>query len=195
MWSCVRYDDMKRIINEFRPAIICLLVFTILCGVLYTGVITGIAQVFFHSKANASIITISLKDGTDIKIGSELIAQEFTKKEYMIGRPLGTSNLSTTSKELRQAVEERISWWHNFDPDNTADIPMDLVYASGSGVDPNISVEAARYQVRRIAEARSVSEKTVEDIIVRYTTGRFLGIFGEPTVNVLKVNLALDGKL
>lgn len=186
---------MKKIINEFRPAIICVLIFTILCGVLYTGVITGIAQVFFHNKANASIITISLKDGADIKIGSELIAQEFTKKEYLIGRPLGTSNLSTSSKELRQIVEERISWWHNFDPDNAADIPMDLVYASGSGVDPNISVEAARYQVRRIAEARGVSEKAVEDIITRYTTGRFLGIFGEPTVNVLKVNLALDGKL
>ncbi len=186
---------MRKIINEFRPAIICLLIFTILCGVLYTGVITGIAQVFFHNKANASIITISLNDGTEMKIGSELIAQEFTKKEYMIGRPLGTSNLSSTSEELQQAVEERMNWWHAFDPDNAADIPMDLIYASGSGVDPNISVEAARYQVKRIAEARGVDEKMVEDIIARYTTGRFLGIFGEPAVNVLKVNLALDKKL
>jgi len=186
---------MKKILNEFRPAIICLLIFTILCGVVYTGVITGIAQVFFHNKANASIITVELKDGNEIKIGSELIAQEFTKKEYLIGRPLGTSNLSPTSKELRQVVEERINWWHDFDPDNVADIPMDLIYSSGSGVDPNISVDAALYQVKRIAQERGLEEKKVEDIIARYTTGRFLGIFGEPTVNVLKVNLALDEKL
>ncbi len=186
---------MKKIINEFRPAIILLLIFAILCGVVYTGIITGIAQVFFHNKANASIITITIADGSEVKIGSELIAQEFTRAEYLIGRPSGTSNLSSTSKELQQKVNERIKWWHNFDPKNTADIPTDLIYASGSGVDPNISVDAAQYQVKRIAEVRNISEEKVKDIIAQYTTGRFLGIFGEPAVNVLKVNLALDGKM
>lgn len=186
---------MKKTITELRPVIISLFIFTILCGVLYTGVITGISQIFFHNKANASIITVSLNDGTDMKIGSELIAQEFTKKEYMIGRPLGTSNLSPTSEKLRQEVEERIRWWHAFDPGNTDDIPIVLIYASGSGVDPNISVEAAKYQVKRIAKARGIEEKMVEDIISKYTTERLLGIFGERTVNVLKVNLALDEKL
>ena len=186
---------MKKIMNEFRPAIILLLIFTILCGLVYTGIITGIAQVFFPNKANASIITISIADGSKVKIGSELIAQEFTRAEYLIGRPLGTSNLSSTSKELQQTVNERVKWWHHFDPMNEADIPSDLIYASGSGVDPNISVEAAKYQVERIAEVRNISEETVKDIIKKYTTGRFLGIFGERAVNVLKVNLALDGKM
>lgn len=195
MRSCVRCADMKKILNELRPAIIFLLIFAILCGVVYTGIITGIAQLLFHSKANASIITVTIADGSEVKIGSKLIAQEFTRAEYLIGRPSGTSNLSPTSKELQQKVNERIKWWHNFDPKNTEDIPSDLIYSSGSGVDPNISIEAAQYQVKRIAEVRNVSEKMVEDIIKKYTTGRFLGIFGEPTVNVLKVNLALDGKI
>jgi K+-transporting ATPase ATPase C chain len=186
---------MKKIMKELKPAFVCLLIFTILCGVVYTGVITMISQAFFNNKANGSIITITLKDGTDMKIGSELIAQEFTKPEYLIGRPLGTSNKSSTSDELQQIVDDRIKWWHNLDPKNSEDIPSDLVYGSGSGVDPNISIKAAQYQVTRIANARGLSEDEVKDIISKYTTGRFLGIFGEPVVNVLKVNLELDGKL
>jgi K+-transporting ATPase, C subunit len=186
---------MQKMMKEFRPAIISLLIFTILCGVVYTGVITGFAQVFFHNKANASIITLTLKDGSKTKVGSELIAQEFTKEEYLIGRPLGTSNLSPTSQELKQKIDARIKWWHNLDPSNSANIPSDLIYSSGSGVDPNISIAAAQYQIKRIAKVRGISEKTVNEIISKYTTGRLLGIFGEPTVNVLKVNLALDGRL
>ena len=186
---------MKKIIKEVRPAIVCILIFTVICGLLYTGVITGIGQLIFPNQANGSIVTIKLKDGTELQTGSELIAQQFTKSEYLIGRPLGTSNLSATSEELRTIMEERIKWWQEFDPINRNEIPADLIYGSGSGVDPNISPEAAEYQVARIALARGIDEETVRDIVQKYTTERFLGIFGEPAVNVLKVNLALDDKL
>lgn len=178
-----------------RPALLCFALMTLLCGVLYTSVITGAAQLLFPHQANGSIMTVTLKDGTKKEYGSELIAQEFTKPEYLIGRPAGVSNLSPTSGEQKKLVEDRIDWWHSFDPDNTADIPMDLVTASASGVDPNISPEAAEYQVNRIASARKVSEEQVRRIIQAYTSERFLGVIGEPAVNVLKVNLALDGVL
>lgn len=164
---------MKKFLKAFRPAIVCLLVFTVLCGILYTGAVTGIAQLIFPEKANGSIITVTLKDGTKKEIGSELIAQEFTKPEYLIGRPIGTSNLSPVGEEQKKLVEERIKWWHDFDPNNAADIPSDLVTASGSGVDPNISPEAAEYQVERIAKARGISQDDVRKIIKQYTTGKF----------------------
>lgn len=186
---------MKKILKVLRPTVVCLLIFTVLCGVIYTGVVTGISQLAFHNKANGSILTVTLKDGTKKKIGSELIAQEFTKPEYLIGRPSGPSNLSPTSEELKKIAEKRVNWWHEFDPSNTADIPSDLIYASGSGVDPNISPKAAEYQVARISKARGLDEDTIRKIIKKYSTGRFLGVFGEPAVNVLKVNLALDGLL
>lgn len=186
---------MKNFLKTIKPAIVCLLIFTVLCGILYTGAVTGVAQLLFSGKANGSIITVTLKDGRKKEIGSELIAQEFTKPEYLIGRPQGTTNLSPVSEEQKKLVEERIKWWHDFDPDNKADIPSVLVTASGSGVDPNISPEAAEYQVVRIAKARSLGEEEIRKIIEKYTTGRFLGFLGEPAVNVLKVNLALDGLL
>jgi K+-transporting ATPase ATPase C chain len=195
MRSCVRYIDMEKVSKVLRPAVVCLLLFTVLCGIVYTGAVTGIAQLVFPDKANGSVIAVTLKDGTKKEIGSELIAQEFTKPEYLIGRPSGISNLSPTSEELKKIVEERINWWHELEPDNTADIPSDLIYSSGSGVDPNISPEAAEYQVTRIAKARGMDKEAVREIIEKYTTGRFLGVFGEPAVNVLKVNLALDGLL
>lgn len=168
---------------------------TILCGIVYPGIVTAIAEIAFPDQANGSIITVTLKDGTTKSYGSELIAQEFTKPEYLIGRQAGTTNLSPTSEEQEKLVEERIDWWHNFDPINTADIPMDLVTASGGGVDPYISPAAAEYQVARIANQRGISENEVREIISKYTTGRFLGFWGEPAVNVLQVNLALDGLL
>lgn len=186
---------MNKIIREFKPAVLCFAVMTILCGVLYTGVVTGIAQAVFPNKANGSIVTVTLKDGTKKDYGSALIAQEFTKPEYLIGRPMGTTNLSPVSEKQKKLVQQRSDWWHSFDPENKADIPIDLVTASGSGVDPNITPEAAEYQVARIAKSRGISEDSVKEIINKYTTDSFMGFWGEPAVNVLKVNLALDGLL
>lgn len=184
-----------KLIKAFKPALLCFVVMTVLCGAIYPGIVTGIAQVVFGDKANGSIITVTLKDGTERTFGSAFIAQEFTKPEYLIGRPMGTSNLSPVGEAQRARVLERVDWLHAIDPDNEADIPMDLVTASGSGVDPSISPEAAEYQVARIARERSMSEDAVRAIIAKYTTGRFFGLWGEPAVNVLNVNLALDGLL
>lgn len=186
---------MKKIFKALRPALISFTVLTIICGVIYPGIVTGFAQLIFPKQSNGSIITLTLKDGTKKSFGSALIAQEFTEPKYMIGRPLGTTNLSPVSKEQQLIVENRIEWWHNFDPQNKNEIPMDLVTASGSGVDPNITPDAAEYQVARIARLRGISEDTVRSIIKQYTTGRFLGFWGESAVNVLKINLALDGLL
>jgi len=186
---------MKKSKNILRPALVSFLLLTLICGILYPGVITGIAGVFFPHQANGSIITITLKDGTKKEYGSGLIGQTFTETKYLIGRPSDHPNLSPLSEEYKKVVEERILWWHTFDPANTQEIPSDLIAASGSGVDPNISPAAAEYQVSRIAQVRSISEEEVRSIIRKYTTGRLLGIWGEPAVNVLKVNLALDGLL
>lgn len=184
---------MKKLYKDLKPIFLCFLLMTVLCGILYPAVVTAIAQVSFPTKANGSIIAILSKDGSIINYGSELIGQEFTETKYLIGRPLGASNLSTVGNEQSKRVEDRIAWWQAFDPNNKANIPMDLITASGSGVDPNISPESAEYQVNHIANARNISEKTVREVISKYTTGRLLGFWGEPAVNVLKVNLALDG--
>jgi K+-transporting ATPase ATPase C chain len=186
---------MKKVMRMLKPALVSFAVMTILCGVIYTAAVTGIAQLFFPYQANGSVITITLKDGTQKDYGSELIAQAFLKPEYLIGRPMGTTNLSPVSQEQKALVASRIAWWREFDPDKTKDIPMDLVTASGSGVDPHITPEAAEFQVTRIAKAREMTEDAVRAIIKEYSTGRFLGIFGEPAVNVLQVNLAFDGVL
>lgn len=184
---------MKKIAKDLRPALVCFFGITLLCGVIYPLFVTGIAQMAFPNQANGSIITITAANGTKADVGSALLGQEFTKPEYLIGRPMGTSNLSPVSKEQNAVVTERVRWWHTFDPQNKAEIPMDLVTASGSGVDPNISPAAAEYQVARIASARGIGEDAVRAVINQYTTGRFLGFWGESGVNVLKVNLALDG--
>ncbi|TCL59500.1 K+-transporting ATPase ATPase C chain [Kineothrix alysoides] len=181
--------------NLLKSAIICFGIMTFLCGIIYTAAITGISQLFFSKQANGSAIIITLKDGTQKEYGSGLIAQDFKLPEYLIGRPAGTSNLSPSSQEQQTLIQERIDWWHSFDPDNTADIPMDLVTASGSGIDPNITPEAAEYQIERIAQTRNMTEDEIRHIIEDYTSKRFLGFIGEPAVNVLKVNLALDGLL
>ena len=186
---------MKKNLKALKQVFLCYIIMTVLCGIIYPGIVTVIAQTVFPIQANGSIITITLRDGTRKDYGSAFIAQGFTKPEYLIGRPMGTTNLSPVSKEQEKLVKERIDWWHSFDPDNDAEIPMDLVTASGSGVDPNITPAAAEYQVSRIARERSLSEYAVREIISKYTTGRFLGFWGEPAVNVLKVNLSLDGLL
>jgi potassium-transporting ATPase KdpC subunit len=186
---------MMKTMKILKTALTCFGIMTILCGMFYTATVTGIAQLIFPRQANGSIITTTLKDGSQKEYGSALIAQEFTTPEYLIGRPMGATNLSPVGKEQEVLVKKRVAWWHSLEPDNTEKIPMDLVTASGSGVDPNISPEAAEYQVVRIAGERNISKEAVRAIIEKHTTGRFLGICGEPTVNVLSVNLALDGLL
>lgn len=184
---------MARLMKSSKQVLLFFLIMTVLCGIVYPAAVTAVAQAIFPAQANGGVITVTLKDGTKKAFGSERIAQEFTKPEYLIGRPAGVSNLSPVSREQKKLVQERTDWWHALDPQNTADIPMDLVTASGSGADPNISPEAAEYQLARIAERRGLDEDAVRKVIDRYTTGRFLGFWGEPAVNVLKVNLALDG--
>jgi K+-transporting ATPase, C subunit len=193
--SVIRMELSMSKIKIFRPVIMSFLLFTLICGIIYPGAVTLAAQLAFPDKANGSIITVTLKDGSRKEYGSSLIAQEFTDAKYLIGRPSGISNLSPVNEKEKALIQERVIWWHKLDPGNTADIPSDLVTASGSGVDPDISPEAAAYQTARIARVRGISEDAVSAIFQKYTTGRFLGFWGEPTVNVLKVNLALDGLL
>lgn len=200
---------MKMVKNVFPKAVLIFVIFTVLCGIVYTGVITGIAQVFFPEQANGSIIEIDGK-----KYGSELLGQQYTDNKHMWGRIMNIdvttyvddkgqpvmyaspSNLSPASKDYEQLVAERVDKIRASHPDqeNTA-IPEDLVTCSGSGLDPHISVAAAKYQIHRIAKAQNISDSQVQKIVDECTDGRFLGIFGEETVNVLKVNLMLDGIL
>lgn len=184
-------------------------VMTILCGFIYTLVCTGVNQLLFPHQANGSVIEINGKT-----YGSELLAQQFTQPEHLWGRPMSldltsftdedgnpvmyawASNKSPAGEDEEAMDQERIDALLEADPSMAGTpIPVDLVTVSGSGLDPEISPEAAQYQVHRIAAARGISEEKVQAVIDRYTTGRFLGIFGEPRVNVLKVNLALDGIL
>lgn len=185
------------------------MIFTLVCGVLYTGVVTVLAQVFFPQKANGSIIEVDGK-----KYGCELLGQQYTDDAHMWGRimnldvstytdkdgnPLmyaAPSNLSPASEEYEALVAERVAKLKAADPDmDQTAVPADLVTCSGSGLDPHISPAAAEYQVPRIARASQKPEKEIRDIIKKCTKGKFLGVFGEKTVNVLKVNLMLDGIL
>lgn len=181
--------------------------FTIVCGLGYTLVVTGVAQLAFPYQANGSLITVDGK-----VVGSELIGQNFDDDAHMWGRIQNVSivegedgelmaygapsNLSPASEEYRQLVDARVEKIRASNPDAGMDaVPVDLVTCSGSGLDPEISPDAAEYQVPRLAKATGKSEGEVRDIIAQCTKGRFLGVFGEPTVNVLKVNLMLDGAL
>lgn len=181
--------------------------FTIVCGLGYTLVVTGVAQLAFPYQANGSLITVDGK-----VVGSELIGQNFDDEAHMWGRIQNVSivegedgelvaygapsNLSPASEEYRQLVDARVEKIRASNPDAGMDaVPVDLVTCSGSGLDPEISPDAAEYQVPRLAKATGKSEGEVRDIIAQCTKGRFLGVFGEPTVNVLKVNLMLDGAL
>lgn len=181
--------------------------FTIVCGLGYTLVVTGIAQLAFPYQANGSLIKVDGK-----VVGSELIGQNFEDEGHMWGRiqnvsivegedgePMAygaPSNLSPASEEYRQLVDARVEKIRAANPDADMDaVPVDLVTCSGSGLDPEISPDAAEYQVPRLAKATGKSKGEVREIIAQCTKGRFLGVFGEPTVNVLKVNLMLDGAL
>lgn len=181
--------------------------FTVVCGLGYTLVVTGIAQVAFPYQANGSLIKVD-----DKIVGSELIGQNFEDEDHMWGRIQNVSvvedengelmaysapsNLSPASEEYQELVDARVEKIRATNPDADMDaVPVDLVTCSGSGLDPEISPDAAEYQVPRLAKATGKSEDEVRDIIAKCSKGRFLGVFGEPTVNVLKVNLMLDGVL
>lgn len=176
-----------------RPIILSFILFTLGCGLVYPLVITAFSNVLFPQQSTGSIITVNSGSQQSYAVGSALIGQTFTQAKYLIGRPGSDTNLSPVSAAYQKVVAARILWWHTLDPLNTAKIPADLVQASASGVDPYISIAAAQYQVSRIAKARSMSEDAVSAIIKAHTVTRWLGIWGEPGVNVLEVNLALDG--
>ena len=185
------------------------LVMTLLCGVVYPLVTTGLAQALFPRQANGDMIII---DG--VNYGSEHIGQQFTQMNHLWGRPMSidtesfadadgnplvyswASNKSPASDEQDAVYAERVAAIRAAHPEmGDAPVPVELITESGSGLDPEISPEAAEYQVKRIAANTDWTEDEVREIIERYTTGRLFGIFGEPRVNVLKVNLALDGIL
>ncbi len=182
-----------------RPALMFVALMTLLTGVLYPAAITGLAQLIFPSQANGSLL---VENGT--ARGSRLIGQPFSAPGYLWSRPSATgptpdnaaassgSNLGPSNPALRDAVAGRIAALRAADSTLTGPIPVDLVTASGSGLDPELSLAAAAVQVPRIARARGMAPAAVEQIIAAQTEGRFLGIFGEPRVNVLLVNLALD---
>jgi K+-transporting ATPase KdpC subunit len=185
---------------QIRPAVVSLILFIVLTGVIYPLVVTGIAQLVFPYQANGSRI---VRDGQ--ALGSELIGQPFDDPRYFWGRPSSTSpfpynaasssgsNLGPENPQLMEVIQLRIAALKAADPQNSQPIPVDLVTASGSGLDPHISLASALYQISRVAKARGISEYSIRTLVNKYTEGRQFGILGEPRVNVLKLNLALDG--
>ena len=198
---------MKTILSRYiRPAIVLALLLTVLTGLIYPGVVTALAQLIFPNQANGSLIRAS----NGQVIGSELIGQYWTSPQYFHGRPSATSNLNgtpspyeadnssasnlgPTNATLVKTVQQRVAEVKKENPNAPpGPVPVDLVTASGSGLDPDISVAAALYQVPRIAQMRGMSQSVVTQLVMKHVTGRFLSIFGEQYVNVLDLNLALD---
>ncbi len=192
-------------LRQLRPALVILLALTVITGVIYPLLVTGVAQLVFPRQANGSLI---IENGRPV--GSELIGQQFSDPRYFWGRLSATgdypynaynaqtgtgssgSNYGPMNPALLKAAQARINALRAADPGNTAPIPVDLVTASGSGLDPNISVAAALYQAPRVARLRGLPLSRVEALVAGYTQGRQLGFLGEPRVNVLELNLALD---
>lgn len=184
--------------SQFRPAFVLLIALTIITGVFYPLAVTGMTQIIFPNQANGSLIV----KGNQI-IGSSLIGQSFDDPQYFWGRLSATSpfpynagassgsNLGPLNDGLIDAAQTRIDALKQADPQNSAPIPVDLVTASGSGLDPHISVAAALYQVPRVARARGLSETQIQTLVAQFTEERQFGILGEPRVNVLQLNLAL----
>jgi len=202
----VKESTMHTVVTVLRPAIVITLLLTLIVGVMYPLLTTGVGQLFFPSQANGSLVT---KNGQTI--ASSLIGQQWTAPQYFHGRPSATNNLSGTPAPYEadnsgasnlgptnaaqiQNVQDRVTAIKKENPDvpSTTQVPIDLVTASGSGLDPDISVAGAYYQVARIAKARRMTEDTVKHIIDNHIQGRFLGVFGEPHLNVLELNQALD---
>lgn len=188
--------------TQLKPALRMLLFFTLLTGIVYPLAVTFSAQLLFPDQANGSLL------GTkEQPLGSELIGQAFSSPEYFWGRPSATSptpynagsssgsNQGPTNPALIAAVKARIKALHDADTSHREAIPVDLVTASASGLDPHISPAAAKYQISRVAMARHLSPNSVSDLVDRYTEGRQWRVLGEPRVNVLELNLALDQRL
>lgn len=184
--------------STVRPAVVLLLLFTLFLGVIYPLAVTGVAQVALPRQANGSLIE---RNGR--LAGSELIGQPFDDPRYFWSRPSSTSpayngaastgsNLGPSNPALTDAVKARVQALKDADPGNPAPIPVDLVTASGSGLDPHLSPLAALYQVRRVARARGLDAVRVRKLVEAHLQPRFLGLLGEPVVNVLELNLALD---
>jgi len=185
--------------SALRPALVLFLLLTVLTGFLYPLLVTGLARLLFPQQAAGSIL---MRDGR--AVGSRLIGQSFSAPGYFWGRPSATtpqpyngtasggSNLGPLNPALPDAVKPRIAALRAADPGNEAPVPVDLVTASGSGLDPEISVAAADYQAARIARARGLAPERVRALIAQHSEGRLLGVLGEPRVNVLELNLALD---
>jgi len=187
-------------LKQLLPAVRITLVLTVLTGLLYPGLVTGIAKVIFPHQANGSLIEVNGKI-----VGSELIGQKFTKPEYFQGRPSaagdgydaansGASNYGPTSQKLVDRIKADAEKFRKENPDFTGPIPADLLTASASGLDPDLSPASAAAQAARVAKARGVGEAQIQELVDRVTKGRDLGFLGEPRVNVLKLNLALDEK-
>jgi K+-transporting ATPase ATPase C chain len=186
-------------LKELRPAVVSFLLLTLLTGIAYPLLVTGISQGLMSGSANGSLI---VKDGKSV--GSELIGQAFSDPKYFWGRPSATgpmsnnasassgSNLGPTNPALMDAVKARVQALRDADPGNQQLVPVDLVTASASGLDPHISPAAAEYQLARVARVRNLAPNIVNKLVSEHTEGRQFGILGEPRVNVLELNLALD---
>lgn len=192
--------------NQIRPMLVLFILLALVTGVIYPLLVTGLSQVLFPFQANGSLININNK-----LVGSQLIGQDFTGAQYFWGRPSATSgkpynafdqaaltgssgsNLGPLSQSLVDTVQARVYALHNSDAGNLLPIPIDLVTASASGLDPHISVSAAYYQVPRVARTRGMSEASVFALVDQFVEDRQFGLLGEPRVNVLMLNLALDG--
>jgi K+-transporting ATPase ATPase C chain len=187
--------------GTLRPALVLFVLLSLITGLVYPLVVTGLGQAMFPAQAGGSLV---LRDGT--LLGSTLIGQNFSQPRYFWGRPSATSgkpedaansggsNLGPLNPALTDAVKARIAALRAADPGNLAPVPVDLVTASASGLDPEISLAAARYQVARVARARGLPLAAVQSLVAAHAQGRWLGFLGEPRVNVLALNLALDAR-
>ena len=192
---------MNTVTRTLRPALSVFVLLTIVTGLAYPLLVTGIAQFAFPHTANGSLLSVEGK-----AVGSALIGQSFSAPKYFWGRPSATSpmpnngvasggsNLGANNSALIDAVKDRVAALRSADPGNTLPVPVDLVTASGSGLDPEISLAAALYQAPRIARVRDIGEAAVRALIGQHAERPWVGVIGEPRVNVLQLNLALDGK-
>src|SRR5580658_10543873 len=185
--------------SVIRPAIVLFLIMTAVTGIAYPLVVTAIAQLVFPDQAGGSLV---LKGGK--AVGSRLIGQNFSDPKYFWSRPSATSpqpyngtgstasNLGPLNPALMDGIKKNIDALHAADPSNTGPVPVDLVTASGSGLDPELSLAGARYQVARVAQVRGLSQAAVQRLVDSHARGKWLGLLGEPRVNLLELNLALD---